>query len=144
MIEFKNIPFPPSTNQLHSDFVRRGVINRCRSPRYNEYKRDFAGYILRRSLQFEEARSEVQKWFGENMVCAIEFTFYYNKKALYTVDGKVKRNDVSNRIKALEDCFFEALNIDDRFVFQIIAKKDVTTMISHATIGMVPIALPVG
>lgn len=44
-------------------------------------------------------------------------------KPWYTKQGKVCRNDISNRIKIAEDALMEALGLDDRFIFEITAKK---------------------
>jgi Holliday junction resolvase RusA-like endonuclease len=41
----------------------------------------------------------------------------------FTKKGKVARKDVSNREKFLVDSVFEALRIDDKFIFEHIMKK---------------------
>jgi len=38
-------------------------------------------------------------------------------------NGEVKRKDISNREKFLTDSVFEALNIDDKFIFEHTMKK---------------------
>jgi Holliday junction resolvase RusA-like endonuclease len=41
----------------------------------------------------------------------------------YTKAGSVRRVDLTNRIKFLEDCVREALGIDDRQIFRVIMNK---------------------
>ena len=41
----------------------------------------------------------------------------------YTKQGKIKRKDVDNRIKFLQDCVFKALDIDDKYVWEVCCKK---------------------
>jgi Holliday junction resolvase RusA-like endonuclease len=43
--------------------------------------------------------------------------------ACYTKKGEVRKVDVSNRVKFIEDCVCEALGIDDSLVFRVVLTK---------------------
>jgi len=40
-----------------------------------------------------------------------------------TKKGEVKRKDVANREKFIIDCVFDALGIDDKFIYELILRK---------------------
>lgn len=41
----------------------------------------------------------------------------------YTKQAKVKRKDIDNRIKFLQDAIFDALEVDDKYIFESINRK---------------------
>jgi hypothetical protein len=47
----------------------------------------------------------------------VTYTFY--SPVFERCDGETRKSDVSNRVKAVEDCIFNALGIDDRYVGEI-------------------------
>lgn len=48
---------------------------------------------------------------------------YFKKERLYTKDGRIKKLDISNRLKSCEDCICKAIGIDDSQIFRIVAEK---------------------
>lgn len=47
----------------------------------------------------------------------LEFNMYVSKPDWFTKDGRVKKNDITNRIKIFEDAVMEALGLDDSHVW---------------------------
>jgi len=53
----------------------------------------------------------------------LHLKFYFTFKDLFTKKNEIKRLDVSNRIKLIEDQLAEHLGIDDRYFFKVTAEK---------------------
>lgn len=51
---------------------------------------------------------------------------YFKRERLFTKDGRIKKLDISNRIKSVEDCICKAIGIDDSQIFRVVAEKCVT------------------
>lgn len=56
----------------------------------------------------------------------------------YCTDGVVKKKDIANREKFLIDSVFEALNIDDKYIFENTFKK-INSNVERAVITIEPL-----
>lgn len=54
---------------------------------------------------------------------SFERKFMLPRNKVYTKDGRPKKFDITNRIKALDDCICDAIGIDDRHIFQSYSEK---------------------
>lgn len=111
-----HIPFPPSVNAAYaySRFKDRLV----RSKAHCAYDREFAVWRATHRQLLREAGNALR---GQRL--RLDLAFYCSTD---TKSGTVRKLDLSNRIKLVEDQLARALGIDDSYVFVITAvKRDV-------------------
>ncbi len=114
----RGFPVPPSVNQLHR-FVNGRVI---KSKAYNDYERAVFKWITTNQEQVKSVR-DFLKDLGE-YVLDVSAVFHMEKKSIVCLNGKPKRNDTSNRLKALHDALSTAiLGIDDCYFWSCSADK---------------------
>lgn len=51
--------------------------------------------------------------------------FYFPYSRIFTKDHRVKKFDVTNRTKALDDCISTIIGIDDRYIFESYSEKHI-------------------
>lgn len=61
---------------------------------------------------------------------------YFKKERLFTKDGRIKKLDISNRIKSCEDCLCNSIGIDDSQIFRVVAEKCVTDFDEQTVISL--------
>ena len=115
MIKLFKFPVPPSTNGLYKNVGKR----RARSEAYREYIHECDEWESLNAYAVSVARSAIE---NINLV-SLELEFNLPQEKLFTKKGEVKRYDLSNRIKALEDQLFKMLGRDDSCVFEIKSVK---------------------
>ena len=72
------------------------------------------------SLFFKKKLEDMRKIVEDNEKLSLELKFFYPWK---TDKGKIRRIDVSNRVKILEDAVSEVLKFDDSRVYEIHVEK---------------------
>jgi len=60
---------------------------------------------------------------GGERILELKLKFYFQHQDLYTKKNEVKRLDVTNRIKIIEDQLAQHIGIDDRYFFKVTAEK---------------------
>lgn len=119
MILLKGIPLPPTTNLQYSTFVKNGRIMRVKAKDSVAYQKEFYAWASLKADDINKAKSLL----NETMELKIRANFFFSKDRLYTKKGKIKRLDVSNRVKLLHDCLADVLEIDDSQFFLCIETK---------------------
>lgn len=120
---FEGVPMPPTSNKAYKSFVHGGRIRHVCHPDLVRFKGDFNAYSLLNRATFNLAREALA---GAKLPSlGIYCDFYFEHSKLYTKDGRLKRLDVSNRLKALHDCLADSLGIDDCLFTRISASKQV-------------------
>lgn len=114
---FINMPMSPSLNHAYKTVGNR----RIKSQELCSYQAEMMRWGLTRIKELRKIRALIE--LSENKKLRLELIFFFPQEKLYTKSGNVKKLDVSNRIKAIEDAFFKLIDIDDRFVFQVVAEK---------------------
>jgi Holliday junction resolvase RusA-like endonuclease len=115
MIKLEGFPVPPSTNALYKNVGRR----RAKTDEYKEYEFDCEVWYCSNIKAVKRAI----KYLGDFPLLTIKLEYNLPKSKLFTKQAKVKKYDLSNRIKALEDQLFRLLERDDSCVFEIHATK---------------------
>ena len=134
-LSFNDIPMPPSSNKAYKSFVAGGRIRHVCAPDLVAFKRDFSVYCLANHASFAWARQELAGVPGVEL--RIDCVFYFKREQLYTLKGKLKKLDVSNRLKALHDCLAEALGVDDSCFMHITAQKRVNdSRLPHCAVSV--------
>ena len=108
----KNIPFPPSANDLYRPVTRGRFAAVIKTTQYKAYS-DLISFI-----KFEKIESDHPM--------ALYVYFFAPKEYWLTKQGKPQRKDLDNRLKSL-DPIFKTLNIDDKMFFEIHAYKCISS-----------------
>lgn len=127
-----NFPLPPSVNALYSTI---GYENnrRVKSKVYVDYQRDVRNWVAANLTEIKHARDIAKAVYGTAQAFHVDSTFYMLHKQIVCKDGKPKRNDTSNRLKALYDVIGDiVIGLDDSyfwsgsfFKYSVAADKDV-------------------
>ncbi len=128
---FERMPMPPTSNHLYASHLRLGRVIRVPSREYKEYRAKMLGFRLGNHIGFVAARG---RFTDKPLSIHCDFFFPYEK--IYTLDGRFKRMDVSNRLKAVHDELCEALGIDDCQFLEISARKLVGKLGCTASISV--------
>lgn len=113
----KTLPMPPTLNQSYVNVGKRRICSRG----LNEFKAATLRWGLAHKAQLCRIRAKLEEFEGYKV--RLEFLFKFEPGKLFTKQGKFKKLDVSNRIKAAEDSVSALLGFDDRNVFRIEAEK---------------------
>jgi len=115
-------PVPPSANSLYAwaPTYRRMI----KTKKYKEYEREVTKWVMASGSQVKAAR---QFFHGlNNQVIHIDATFYMRSKEIICLDGKPKKNDTANRLKALHDVLSSmVIGIDDSYFWSGSFSKEV-------------------
>lgn len=105
---------PPSINGAYA-----GKAKRYLSPKVKKFKK----------YTDQEVIKDPKSYFASRVLKGkrLKFDMYVVKTDWYTKDGRIKKNDITNRIKIFEDAVMEALGLDDSHVwsFQIHKVSDI-------------------
>jgi len=118
VVLFKRFPLPPSVNELYATIGRK----RVRSSVYRSYVRAALIWMKMNPEIVKQAR-ELSIETGPHRFIHIDTIFYMNRKNIICADGRPKRNDTSNRLKALHDVLSEIIGIDDSYFWSLSADK---------------------
>jgi len=117
-------PMPPSANNLFLNIPGRG---RVKGPKYREYEREVQIWCMRNHSQLQSWRALVGQRRATQAL-ALDVKFKFNSITIIKKkDGLPKRLDLDNRLKALVDCLFVVIGIDDCYLWKISVSKNLTT-----------------
>jgi len=130
LFELDNLPFPPSVNGCYKTVIMKGKPRRVPSKELKEFKEGIEEYRLQNLRLLAKGHKLL---FGKKLYA--EFIFKIQLRRIIKIQkknfGEVKRFDVSNRIKNIEDGVFEILNIDDSVNWKVSAEKYGVKMIEE-------------
>ena len=111
---FENIPIPPSTNQLYA-----GKSVRHKSTKYKNWQHEFLLWVLKNQGSVLGTRRIVREHFNESPDNFLKLGIQINVPAsiIFTKDGRNKKIDATNFIKALFDNVADELGVDDNRFF---------------------------
>lgn len=112
VVNLVRFPLPPSANALYANFGKR----RIKTAVYKQFEQAARFWLLRNSRQIDEARSLTLET-GPRKFIHIDTVFFMLRKNIICKDGTPKRNDTSNRLKALHDVLAQILGLDDCWFF---------------------------
>lgn len=115
VIELFDLPMPPSSNRLNVNRAGPGP-GRRRSDEYVAYLAEAEAWRLSHLPAVRSARAVLQERLRADpwLKLRIEIRFRFNRGAILCHDGRPKRNDTENRLKALLDAVASVLGIDDK------------------------------
>lgn len=116
LCELKGLPIPPSENHLYKNVPR---IGRVKSLEYRAYESDFNSWAWVNLKTLKYARQAI----SGQMKLGLTIDYRMLHSRIYCKDGRVKKMDVTNRLKILIDLLANALQIDDSAFFSVYCKK---------------------
>ncbi len=111
-IEIKGYPLPPSANNLYANNARTG--GRFKTEKYKSYELEVARWARLNAYQLDPLRRIIEK-MKPNWVFHVDRQFYQKPYRIMTKLGAPRKNDTSNRFKALDDTMSQLLGIDDSY-----------------------------
>jgi len=115
-VSLNQMPMCPSINQAYKTILINRTIRRCASKALNEFKKEFKDWVKKNPATVSTARASLE---GHENALRLTLWFYFPHDRIFTKKNAVKRLDVSNRVKIIEDSLCEALGFDDRVFFNI-------------------------
>lgn len=113
-LELSALPLPPSVNRLYE---RRGGPGRGmkKTAEYVEYLAAVESWRLQRLDRVARMRRDLSAWLRANPTgrLHVDAHFRFRRGAVLCKDGRPKRNDTENRLKALLDAVAGLIGCDD-------------------------------
>lgn len=83
-----------------------------------EFQKAFQAWKLQNEYQLGVIRNHLTNEFAkaDEKKMMFERIFYFKKEDIYFKNGKIRRLDITNRIKYLDDFICKALEVDDHFI----------------------------
>jgi hypothetical protein len=115
-----HLPVPPSVNALYRDRFTNGVrsAGRAKTKDYVDYENEVMGWRLENLSEANRVRAMIQG-LHENQALKVGYAFHFPSEQILTKAGSPKKNDISNRIKALDDSVCKhVLGCDDSLFWE--------------------------
>lgn len=103
-----NFPMPPTVNKLHRAFRGRVI----KSKEFRNYEQLVKVWMMTNRQELHIARAITLR-AGPMKFLHLDTVFKFHRKSILTLENRPKRNDTSNRLKALHDVLGAILGIDD-------------------------------
>lgn len=111
-----DFPMPPSENAMYRNREKGG---RCATKALLDYRQAVQDWVWSHQNQFHRIRKMIPK----NELLRVGTVFCFPRSRIFTKDGRPKRLDTSNRIKAIHDEVGKLLEIDDSHIWDFFAMK---------------------
>lgn len=120
--EIKDLPCAPSANKLHVNVVRGGKIGfRRNSGEYQNFQHQMSIYELSNRKHIKA----ISEWaVGRNF--SLQLEMYFQKTKVLCLDGRVKKFDHHNLLKAQIDELCKMIGVDDSRIWHVSASKIVS------------------
>lgn len=115
-----SFPMPPSHNALYRNVPG---VGRVATQELKDYKRECEVYALKNARMFREVRQLIFGKWKDFQSYKIDYYFVFKKERIYTKEGKAKKLDVSNRVKAAQDALCYILGFDDKNIWNSTCEK---------------------
>lgn len=117
-ILIKDFPISPSINKCYINIGR----GRAPSRELKEYKEACRIWGIKNKNIVESAKYLLNgEWKGKTL--RLDAYFIFQRERIYCKNGKPKKKDVGNYLKAFEDCLYKELGIDDSYNFGVYLEK---------------------
>jgi Holliday junction resolvase RusA-like endonuclease len=115
---FLGMPVPPSVNNCYMPLPNGG---RCRNKLYKDFAKKFDDWAVINYQSVNRVKKMIKPWRKVGLV----LTFSLPESKIYTKTGTIKKYDISNRIKVIEDAISNLICLDDSNFWEIKAIKTV-------------------
>ena len=103
---------PPSCNAPYRLFHVNGIVKRAKGKEQVAFEKDVTLWAMANSALVKHARAALESRHEARLV--VDRMFCFPLHEIVCKDGQVKKNDTTNRIKALDDAIATVLGIDDK------------------------------
>lgn len=118
-ILIKDFPLSPSINKCYRNLGRGG---RCATKDLVDYKNACSAWAYKNKAVIESVKYLLRgEWKGK--VLKLDAYFIFRRDRIFCKNGKPKKLDVGNYLKAFEDCLYKELGIDDCYNFGAYLEK---------------------
>ena len=111
------IPMPPSVNAIYKSIVVGKKLIRCKSKVYYEYDKIIKDWTHENFDDLKSVKDQIKTLINTGSVLSIDRYFCFHKESLFTKMDTIKRLDVTNRIKVLDDTVMRLFEIDDKYIW---------------------------
>lgn len=108
-IIIEGLPMPPSSNHQYATITRKGKSIRIPSKEVKAFKKQMQEW----ALEHREVVEKAKEWLKNKYQIQLERHYCLHRSKLWTKDYRLKKLDVTNRIKAFDDCLCEMMGFDD-------------------------------
>ena len=113
-------PLPPSENQMYRNVPG---VGRVATKELKEYRKLCAEFEVKNKHIFDQIRKFLAQDRALFKHLKVDYFFTFKHERLFTKSGDPKKLDAANRVKAIQDCFFHSIGIDDKHVFCSMIEK---------------------
>jgi Holliday junction resolvase RusA-like endonuclease len=121
-----DFPMPPSINTAYATILRHGRPIKIKSRDMHRFDSDCDSWLLKHAQVVRKTIQDLQSDSLRGKKIQIKFLFLFPPAKLLCKDGRTKRLDVTNRIKAVEDQVSKILGIDDKHFWSGSYAKQIT------------------
>lgn len=120
MFSLADMPMPPSSN--HQYMVRASFDKVLKRPKgwlaptkdLETFEKDFESWRKQNLVAVELARKFIlDKCLMKGGMVRADWYFCFPHSKMWTLDGRAKKLDTKNRVKAIQDCLADAIRVDD-------------------------------
>lgn len=111
--ELRGFPLPPSANGLYANQLKGGG-GRYKTTDYKKFEADAYHWSLANQHQLRILRMMIEK-LKPSQVLHVDRMFWFKAHKILTKDLRPRRNDTSNRLKALDDTLSKLIGLDDSY-----------------------------
>ncbi len=133
------MPMPPSENALYRNVPR---VGRVKTAEYKRFERTIRDWHLA-NMRWIVAHTKLLN-LSDSSRLHVESVFHFPKERLFCKDGRVKRLDTSNRVKALHDTIAKVFAFDDRYIWSFRSEKTGGVVEEYVEVTLRLIARPSG
>lgn len=121
---------PPPASSLYRNVPG---VGRVKTTEYKSYEREVCRWATINMHQLELLREFVRKVNSKDHCLGIvlQAKFFFERKSILNKENRPKKMDLDNRLKAALDCLFAVLHIDDKYVWDLRASKNLTQGTEH-------------
>lgn len=104
LLQLSKLPIPPTSNR----YLMPAQSRLIKTPEARRYESGIQIYGLKFFRQIEA----IKKAFQDKTLC-VDYYFIFHKSRVLTKKDTMKRLDVANRVKIIQDCVSKLVEIDD-------------------------------
>lgn len=114
---FGQFPMSISVNKSHAVRTIKGSARITKTKDGRLFDQEVAIWMLKNTHKLQKAKDEIKLALNQGYQLKLMLYFCFSHEQLWTKDGRVKRLDTNNRVKAAVDGIAKALDIDDSVFF---------------------------
>lgn len=92
-------------------------VGRVATQELKDYRRACEMFALENHAVMKKLRAMISGKWKDFEHYKVDYFFVFKRERLYNKQGGIKKLDVANRIKAVQDCLFASIGIDDKSVW---------------------------